>query len=348
MVVISTSFTVPCSIDRAALAIQDTIDQFGWPVLEVSTSLIVAQGPGINFSQFYNFPIVSSKLAEEGDQTKIDVSVTVVGPMLGFKKHLTGIMGRFTNSVSLRVQTESIAINPTVALGQGQGTDSSSQVPAAGQTRAQQLKDLKELLDAGVLSDEEFAAEKARVLNSEEVSGHAPSEPEIDPRVELIEALELTLQKFHLPASEPPTLANTHIGVPAHNGRREGWYGHLIDSAGLNWWTGTAWATDWDWVTVFQGVPADNGHKEGWYADLDGSGSRWWDGDHWSESPIEPPTADTGAPSPLALMNEVLGRSPFAPSVSDSDNADEAAAEDPPPVGPSAIGVNGPLEADSQ
>ena len=167
MVVISTSFTVPCSIDRAVLAIQDTIDQFGWPVLEVSTSLIVAQGPGINFTQFYNFPIVSSKLAEEGDQTKIDVSVSIIGLLLDSKKYLTGIMGRFTNSVSLRVQTESIAINPTVALGQGQGTDSSSQVPAAGQTRAQQLKDLKELLDAGVLTDEEFAAEKARVLNSE-------------------------------------------------------------------------------------------------------------------------------------------------------------------------------------
>ena len=67
-----------------------------------------------------------------------------------------------------------------------------------------------------------------------------------------------------------------------------------------------------------------------------------------ANSAEEAPTADTGVPSPLALMNEVLGRSPFAPSVSDSDNADEAAAEDPPPVGPSAIGVNGPLEADSQ
>ena len=164
---VSTSFTVPCPIDRAVLAIQDTIDQFGWPVLEVSTSLIVAQAPGQTWIQMTNFPQVSSKLVEEGDQTKIDVSVTNVGPMLGVKKHLTGIMGKFTNSVSLRVQTESIAINPTVALGQGQPTDSSSQVPAAGQTRAQQLKDLKELLDAGVLSDEEFAAEKARVLNSE-------------------------------------------------------------------------------------------------------------------------------------------------------------------------------------
>ena len=165
---VSTSFTVPCSIDRAVLAVQDTIDQFGWPVLEMSTSLIVTEEPGAPVNLFQGQPKVSLKLVEEGDQTKIDVSVSIIGPMLPLsRKYLTGIMGKFTNSVSLRVQTESIAINPTVALGQGQPTDSSSQVPAAGQTRAQQLKDLKELLDAGVLTDEEFAAEKARVLNSE-------------------------------------------------------------------------------------------------------------------------------------------------------------------------------------
>ena len=165
---ISTSFTVPCSIDRAVLAIQDTIDQFGWPVLEMSTSLIVTEKPGAAVNLFQGQPKVSVKLVEEGDQTKIDVSISIIGPLFDNKKHLTGIMGKFTNSVSLRVQTESIAINPTVVLGQGQPTDSSSQVPAAGQTRAQQLKDLKELLDAEVLTAEEFAAEKARVLNSED------------------------------------------------------------------------------------------------------------------------------------------------------------------------------------
>ncbi len=168
---VSTSITVPCSRDRAVLAIQDTINQFGWDVLEVSTSLIVASGGPLNALHFYNFPKISVTLLEQaGDRTKIDVSVTLVGMITGNKKRLIGLMGKFTNSVSLRVQTESIAINPTVALGQGQGqeTGSPSQVPAAGQTRAQQLKDLKELLDAGVLTAEEFDAEKARVLDSED------------------------------------------------------------------------------------------------------------------------------------------------------------------------------------
>ena len=198
-----------------------------------------------------------------------------------------------------------------------------------------ELAKLADLRDRGALTNEEFEREKATLLA--EVSSHAPSEAEIDPRVELIEALELTLQKFHLPASEPPTLANTHIGVPADNGHREGWYGRLIDSGGLNWWTGTAWATDWDWVTVFQGVPADNGHGEGWYTDPYGSGLRWWDGGHWS---------DTTQESDAVGVDLLKGESPIEPSTPDSD--EEVAAEDPPPVGPSAIGVNGPLEADSQ
>jgi hypothetical protein len=148
-----------------------------------------------------------------------------------------------------------------------------------------ELAKLADLEDRGVLTNEEFESMKAKLLAG--MRSDAPSEPEIDPRVELIEALELTLQKFHLPASEPPTLANTYLGVPADNGHREGWYGRLIDSGGLLWWTGTAWATDWDWVTVFQGVPADNEHREGWYADLDGSELRWWDGDHWSDTTNE-------------------------------------------------------------
>ena len=50
-----------------------------------------------------------------------------------------------------------------------------------------------------------------------------------------------------------------------------------------------------------------------------------------ANSAEEAPTADTGAPSPLALMNEVLGRSPFAPSVSDSDNAEDLTSGEPAP-----------------
>ena len=149
------------------LAIQDALDQFGWPVLEMSTSLIVAQGPGQTALQFANFPKVSTKLLAVGDQTKLDISVSILGMMTGNKKWLAGIMGKFTNSLSLRIQTESIAINPTVALGEGQGTSpAAASGPSPVRDRAQQLKDLKELLDDGVLSAEEFAEEKRRILST--------------------------------------------------------------------------------------------------------------------------------------------------------------------------------------
>jgi hypothetical protein len=164
---VNTVFTVPCPIDRAVLAIQDTLDQFGWPILEVSTSLVVAQGPAQNALHTYNFPKVSCKLVERQSETQIKVSVSTVGPLFGVKKYLTGILGRLVNSVSLRVQTESIAINPTVALGDGQRSSSTgSAVTGEARDRAQQLKDLTDLLDRGALTEDEFVSEKRRILSS--------------------------------------------------------------------------------------------------------------------------------------------------------------------------------------
>jgi hypothetical protein len=135
----------------------------------MSTSLIVAQGPKQSSFQFeVNLPRVATTLSEVGSQTRLDVSVTIVGPLLGNKKWLSGILGKFTNAISLRVQTESIAINPTVALGQGQGVTSiGSPFVAPQRDRAAQLLDLKLLLDTGVITEAEFAEEKARILSSE-------------------------------------------------------------------------------------------------------------------------------------------------------------------------------------
>ena len=39
-----------------------------------------------------------------------------------------------------------------------------AQAPAGGESRVEQLKDLAALKDQGVLTDQEFAAEKARIL----------------------------------------------------------------------------------------------------------------------------------------------------------------------------------------
>jgi hypothetical protein len=70
-------------------------------------------------------------------------------------------MGSFVNSMSVRTQTNSLAINPTVQIGEGQGGQSATPVD-----RIDLLKKAKELLDAGILTEEEFQIEKSRLLGS--------------------------------------------------------------------------------------------------------------------------------------------------------------------------------------
>jgi len=70
-------------------------------------------------------------------------------------------MGQVVNGISVRVQTKSIAINPTVALGEGQG-EAQSDAPATD--RLAQLERLQKLLESGILTREEFDAEKQRVI----------------------------------------------------------------------------------------------------------------------------------------------------------------------------------------
>jgi hypothetical protein len=168
MAQVTTEFVVPCSRDRAVLAIQDTLDQFKWPILELSSSLVVARArEGMVADWMCPKVILVLKDGTTGTETVMSISVSYPGMLLGNKGAFTGLLGKLTNSLSLRVQTESLTINPTVALGQGQGTAYTPNLGTSSQTRAQQLKDLKELLDAGVLSAEEFAVEKARVLSSD-------------------------------------------------------------------------------------------------------------------------------------------------------------------------------------
>lgn len=158
---INTDFTVPCTSDRALLAIQDVIDSMKCQVLEMGPSLVVFRSP--NLFAFTGLPSISLKLTEQGEHTDIAASISVAGPIWGFKQHFAGVLGQVVNSISLRVQTESIAINPTVAIGEGQGTGSQPQ----STDRISQLTQLKELLDSGVLTDDEFAAEKARILSQD-------------------------------------------------------------------------------------------------------------------------------------------------------------------------------------
>ena len=161
MPTVNTQLKVPCTQDRAILAIQDFVNSAQWQVLELSTSRAVLKGPGVNQHQYAGFPIITLELKEMVDETAIAVSVSSTAP-LGQKKHITGIMGQVVNGVSIRVQTQSIAINPTVALGEGQGGTSAPRTD-----RLDQLERLQKLLESGILTIEEFDAEKQKILRQD-------------------------------------------------------------------------------------------------------------------------------------------------------------------------------------
>jgi hypothetical protein len=157
---VNTKFEVPCPIDRAVLAIQDVIDGLGWQLIELSQTRIVVMHPPLNAFQAGNFPQITLILAEVDSGTAIDVSVSAVGPIVAHgKKRFVGIMGQMVNSISLRVQTNSLSINPTVAIGEGQGGASKS-----GISRIDLLERLQRLRNDGVLTQDEFDVEKQKVL----------------------------------------------------------------------------------------------------------------------------------------------------------------------------------------
>ena len=160
MAIVNTRFVVPCSIDSALLAVQDVTDRFGWKLIELSQTRIVALYPPRSSFQTYNLPQVILILTEVDSGTEVDVSVSAVGPIwVHGKKRFVGILGQVVNSISIRVQTRSISINPTVAIGEGQGSTSFGEV-----TRVDLLERLQSLLNDGVLTEEEFAIEKRKVL----------------------------------------------------------------------------------------------------------------------------------------------------------------------------------------
>ena len=160
MAIVNTRFVVPCSIDSALLAVQDVTDRFGWKLIELSQTRIVALYPPRSSFQTYNLPQVILILTEVDSGTEVDVSVSAVGPIwVHGKKRFVGIMGQVVNSISLRVQTQSISINPTVAIGEGQGPTSFGEA-----SRVDLLERLQSLRNDGVLTEEEFAIEKRKVL----------------------------------------------------------------------------------------------------------------------------------------------------------------------------------------
>ena len=158
MPTVSTEFTAPCAQDRTILAIQDLANSLQWPILELAATRIVLNGPRINQMQAVA-PKVTIELIEVSYETKVSVTVSLISWQITSKKQLIGIMGQIVNGISVRVQKQSIAINPTVALGEGQGGNSAPRTD-----RIDQLERLQKLLESGILTSEEFDAEKQKIL----------------------------------------------------------------------------------------------------------------------------------------------------------------------------------------
>ena len=156
---VSTEFTAPCTQDRTILAVQDLANSLQWPILELGMSRVVLHGPRIKHFQAVA-PTVTVQLKELEEETEICVTISLVSFQFTSKKYLTGIMGQVVNGISVRVQTQSIAINPTVALGEGQGESSSPRTD-----RLDQLERLQKLLESGILTREEFDSEKLKILS---------------------------------------------------------------------------------------------------------------------------------------------------------------------------------------
>lgn len=160
MTTISSEFTIPCTQDRAILIIQDLANSLQWSISELTPARVVMKGPrSYTFGRSALAPMVVAELREVGQETVVLIYASLFN---GSKKQLTGLVGRLVNGVSVRAQTQSIAINPTVSIGEGQG-----EAQPTLNDRIGQLERLQNLFDSGALSREEFESEKRRVLDQE-------------------------------------------------------------------------------------------------------------------------------------------------------------------------------------
>lgn len=158
MATVKSEFQIPLSLDRSIIAAQDVVEQLKWRVQELSASRIVATFSGTNLIGV-QCRFVAEMREVEGE-TKVSASISI--PLPQNKKYLLGILGQFVNGLSLRAQTKSTSINPTVAIGEGQIESS-----ATPDSRFARLEKLGELHKNGILSDDEFQIEKEKILNSD-------------------------------------------------------------------------------------------------------------------------------------------------------------------------------------
>jgi len=133
---------------------QEVAAQLGWRVLEVSAKSISIKEIAPQFTGFTWPARIDVQIVEISDAScdlRLDGSIAGMGPIQ--RNHLQGQMGRFLNNLSLLLDRQ-----------QNSQSTAISHKPGNGNSMSEELARLKSLRDDGVLTDEEFAAAKSKLL----------------------------------------------------------------------------------------------------------------------------------------------------------------------------------------
>ena len=147
------TFTLKVDLPTALTLCQEVARELGWRVLELTSSSISVKEVSPQITGFTWPARIDVSLRQLGNaecQLTLNGSISGMGPIQ--RNHLQGQMGRLLNHLSLLVDKK---LHDAVA-------------PAVGnnQSIAEEIRNLKALVDQGILSEAEFAAAKLKLLGS--------------------------------------------------------------------------------------------------------------------------------------------------------------------------------------
>ena len=146
-------FELNTSSVQALELCQEVAVRMGWRVLSLSSSTLTLKEASPQITSFTWPARIDVSISANSDKTCIitlDGSISGVGPIQ--RNHLQGQMGRFLNDLSLAVDRK----NPS--------NEAPASIDRPSPSLSDELLKLKALMDGGVLTAEEFAAAKSRLL----------------------------------------------------------------------------------------------------------------------------------------------------------------------------------------
>ena len=156
---------LPHSVDDVAMACQEAVAQLGWRILDQSDSGLTCKEVLPQITSMTWPAKIEVEWRQEGSKTRL----TLNGSVMGFgplqSGHLKGEMGNLQNRIQLCLRK---------TASQQQRTPPA---PTPQSTLAGELENLARLRSQGILSDEEFANAKAKLLGQTPSKAQAPLRP---------------------------------------------------------------------------------------------------------------------------------------------------------------------------